>query len=107
LGVLEDPSTVAPIISAFEAAHPNIKIDYSKQDLDQYRDRLITRSNNGNGPDIFSFHNTWLPELSGSLLPLPASVISKDDFSKDYYPVVKTDLVRNGAIYGVPLEIDT
>jgi len=106
-GVLEDPSTVAPIISDFEVAHPNIKIEYSKQDMDQYRDRLITRSNNGNGPDIFSFHNTWLPELSGLLLPLPGSVISKDDLSKDYYPVVKTDLVRNGAIYGVPLEIDT
>ena len=106
-GVLEDPSIVAPIISDFEQAHPNIKIEYSKQDPDQYRDRFITRSNNGNGPDIFSFHNTWLPELSGSLLPLPNSIISKDDFSKNFYPVVKTDLVRNGAIYGVPLEIDT
>jgi ABC-type glycerol-3-phosphate transport system substrate-binding protein len=106
-GLLEDPATITPIISDFEKTHPNIKIEYSKQDSDQYRDRLITRANNGNGPDIFSFHNTWLPELSGLLLPLPSSVILKEDFSKNYYPVVKTDLVKNGAIYGVPLEIDT
>lgn len=106
-GLFEDAQVVVPIIADFEKAHPNIKIEYSKQDVDQYRDRLITRSNNGNGPDIFRFHNTWLPELSDFLLPLPNSVISKEDFSKNYYPVVRSDLVRQGAIYGIPLQIDT
>jgi len=106
-GLLEDASTVTPIIADFEKLHPNIAITYSKEGLDQYKDRLTTRSNNGNGPDIFELHNTWVPELSGLLLPLPSSVLSKDDLSKNYYPVVKMDLVKNGAIYGVPLEIDT
>src|SRR3989344_4814079 len=106
-GLFEDASVIAPIIVDFEKEHPNIKIEYTKQDLDQYRDKLVTRSNNGNGPDIFRFHNTWVPQLSELLLPLPQSVISKEDFSKNYYPVVKTDLIKNGAIYGVPLQIDT
>jgi multiple sugar transport system substrate-binding protein len=106
-GLFEDAPIVAPIIADFEKEHPNITIEYVKQDIEQYRDRLITRSNNGNGPDIFRFHNTWVPELSDLLLPLPSSVISKEDFSKNYYPVVKTDLIKNGAIYGVPLQIDT
>lgn len=106
-GLWEDISVIAPIISDFEKQHPNIKIDYSKQDIKQYRERLITRSNNGNGPDIFRFHNTWVPQLSDLLLPLPKNTISKEDFDKNYYPVAKNDLIKNGAIYGIPLQIDT
>ena len=26
---------------------------------------------------------------------------------KNYYPVANTDLIKNGAIYGIPLEVDT
>ena len=106
-GLWEDLSVYAPIISDFEKEHPNIKINYSNQDIKQYRERLITRSNNGNGPDIFRFHNTWVSQLSDLLLPLPNSTISKEDLDKNYYPVVKKDLVKNGAIYGIPLQIDT
>lgn len=106
-GLWEDFTIMAPIISDFEKEHPNIKINYSKQDIKEYRERLVTRSNNGNGPDIFRFHNTWVSQLSEFLLPLPDSVISKEDFDKNYYPVVKKDLIKNGAIYGIPLQIDT
>lgn len=106
-GVLEDASVFAPIIADFQKKYPNIKIEYSKQEVSRYRDKLVTRSNNGNGPDIFSFHNTWVPELSGLLLPLSESIVSADDFSKNYYPVAKADLVRNDVIYGIPLGIDT
>ena len=106
-GLQEDSPQVAPIISDFEQNHPNIKINYSKQDIKDYRDRLITRSANGNGPDIFRFHNSWTPTLLDFLLPLPQSVINKEDFSKNYYPVAKSDLIKNGAIYGIPLQIDT
>ncbi len=106
-GLWEDQSVFAPIISDFEKEHPNIKINYSNQNIKEYRERLITRSNNGNGPDIFRFHNTWVSQLSEFLLPLPNSTISKEDFDKNYYPVVKGDLVANGAIYGIPLYMDT
>src|SRR5581483_2936726 len=75
-------------------------------DVKQYRDELLTRVNNGSGPDIFRFHNTWVPELSGILLPLPNDVITKDDFKKTFYPVAFSDLSKNGGIYGIPLEID-
>jgi len=106
-GLFEDASVVAPIIADFESEHPNIKIDYSKQDIEQYKDKLVTRSNNGNAPDIFRFHNTWVPQLSNLLLPLPNNAISKEDFSNDFYPVARKDLIKNGAIYGVPLQMDT
>ena len=106
-GLQEDAAVVAPIIADFEKEYPNIKVEYSKEDSNQYKDKLTTRIKNGNGPDIFRFHNTWVSELSDLLLPLPNSVISKEDFSKNYYPTTRTDLIKNGAIYGIPLQIDT
>lgn len=106
-GLWEDKKIMQAVISDFERENPNIKIDYSKQDIDQYRNRLLTRTNNGTGPDIFRFHNTWYPMISSILLPLPSDTISKDEFLRTFYPVTQKDLIKNGAIYGIPLEIDT
>jgi multiple sugar transport system substrate-binding protein len=106
-GLWEDQKTVQPIISDFERENPNIIINYIPQSIKQYRETLQTRINNGTGPDIFRFHNTWYPMLSGVLLPLPNDVITGSDFNQTFYPVVQKDLVRNGAIYGIPLEVDT
>ena len=105
-GLWEDSRTMQGLISDFERENPNIKIDYSKQDAKQYRERLLTRIGNGTGPDIFRFHNSWYPMLSKALLALPSDTISKNDFQKNFYPVAQKDLIKNGAIYGVPLEID-
>jgi multiple sugar transport system substrate-binding protein len=106
-GLWEDSNTMQGIISDFERQNPNIVINYSKQDIKQYRERLVTRIGNGNGPDVFRFHNSWYPMLSADLLALPSDTISKDEFNQTFYPVAQKDLIRNGAIYGIPLEIDT
>ena len=106
-GLWEDNKTMQPIISDFERENPNIKINYSKQDIKQYRDTLATMINNGTGPDIFTFHNTWYPMLSSVLLPFPSSTISKQDFANSFYLVSQKDLIKNGAIYGVPMGMDT
>jgi multiple sugar transport system substrate-binding protein len=106
-GLWEDGRIMQSAISKFERENPNIKINYSKQDPRDYRERLMTRIDNGSGPDVFRFHNTWYPMLSGVLLPLPDNVISKQDFQKNYYLVAQSDLIKNGAIYGIPLAIDT
>ncbi|MDP2638043.1 MAG: sugar ABC transporter substrate-binding protein, partial [Candidatus Levybacteria bacterium] len=103
----EDQAVFQPVISEFEKNNPNIEITYVKQDRKQYRERVVTRSSNGNGPDVFKFHNSWVPMLSDLLLPLPESVITKEEFAKIYYPVASSDLIKNGVIYGVPLEVDT
>jgi len=106
-GLWEDAATVQPIIDDFEKQNPNIKIKYSKQDPERYRDTLLARINNGTGPDIFRYHNTWTPALTNVLAPLPQDVIKSEDFKKAYYPVIQKDLTLNGAIYGIPLGIDS
>lgn len=106
-GLWEDENVMRSVLSDFERQNPNIKVNYIKQDKKQYRERLLARIQNNLGPDVFRFHNTWLPMLSGTLLPLPEDVIKKEDFKKWFYPTTQNDLVKNGAIYGIPLEIDT
>ena len=106
-GLFEESTVMQSIISDFQKQNPNIKVEYIKQDVNQYKDRLTTRITNGTGPDIFRFHNTWYPMLKNYLLPLPSQTISQEVFNSIYYPVMQKDLIKNGAIYGIPLEIDT
>ena len=106
-GLWEDGKTMQVIIDDFQRQNPNIKVKYAKQDIKQYRETLTTRIENGNGPDVFYFHNSWYPMFSSILLPFPTDTITADDYINSFYPVTQKDLVKNGAIYGVPMGIDT
>lgn len=106
-GLFENESIINNLISDFEKENPQIDVLYQKQDVKQYREKLATRIVNGTGPDVFRFHNTWVGELSEELLPLPSDVMSVSEFKKVFYPVAHKDLVRNGGVFGIPLEIDT
>ncbi|MBP9719486.1 MAG: extracellular solute-binding protein, partial [Candidatus Levybacteria bacterium] len=106
-GLWEDPKIMQGLINDFQKENPNITIKYEQQDVKQYKERLETRIKNGNGPDMFRFHNSWVPEISDIVAPLPESVITPDEFKKVYYPVMQNDLTKNGALYGIPLQIDT
>lgn len=105
-GLWEDKSIMQPIIDDFQKENPNISVVYEKNDIKQYREKLTTRIGNGTGPDIFTFHNSWLPMFQKHLSPLPQSVIAAQDFKNIYYPVAQTDLVNKGAIYGLPSSMD-
>lgn len=106
-GLWEDENVMNPVIADFEKENPSIKVKYEKQDLNDYREKLTTRIGNGSGPDIFRFHNSWYPMLANDLIPFPKETIGRQEFSDNYYKVAEQDLVKNGAIYGIPLEIDT
>lgn len=109
-GIWEDKAVFEKLIFEFERLHPNIKIEYEKQDvktLGKYIDRLSTRINNGTGPDIYRFHNTWTYQLKNFLRPLPADLIASSEIDKKYFQVVKSDMNIGGAYYGIPLGIDT
>lgn len=106
-GLWEDKAVFEKVLADFEKENPKIKVDYIQQDKKQYREKLLTRIQNGTGPDVFRFHNTWVSQLSRVLSPLSVDVISPDQFRKVYYPVMQKDLIKNGGIYGIPLEIDT
>lgn len=105
-GLWEEPTTVEAAIKAFEAQEQNIEINYVKQSKEDYRERLVNSLARGAGPDIFRFHNTWVPMLSGNLSPLPAEVMDAQDYGQSFYPVAAASLRSGTSLVGIPLMFD-
>jgi len=105
-GLWEDESVMASVISEYETKNPRIKIKYIRQSKEDYRERLTNALAKGTGPDIFRFHNTWVPMLKSELDKVPASVYSVSDFSTTFYPVAVSDLTLGTNLVGIPIEYD-
>ncbi len=105
-GLWEEKEIFTPLIEQYQQKNPNIKITYQKMSPQDYREKLLTRSKNGQGPDIFRFHNTWLPEIKEVAAPLPSSVMSNEEFEKTFYKIHQKDLKVGEYYYGLPLTID-
>ena len=113
-GLWEEKEVMDPLIKEYQKKNPNIQITYEKKTEKDYRKKLLTWISTGQGPDIFRFHNTWLPEMvlpnpntqELALSNLPASVMPAAEFEKTFYPVQVRDLKIGNNIYGIPLMID-
>ncbi len=113
-GLWEEKEVMEPLIKEYQKTHPNVQITYEKKSEKDYRKKLITWIQDGQGPDIFRFHNTWIPEMTLpdpnnpelALSALPESVMSGAEFEKTFYPIQVRDLKIGKNIYGIPLMID-
>jgi multiple sugar transport system substrate-binding protein len=105
-GLWEDENVVSPLITEYQAAHPKIKINYVRQSQQDYRERLTNALAKGTGPDIFRFHNTWVPMFKSDLDFLPSTVISPGDYAQTFYTTASSDLSYREGIVGIPLEYD-
>ncbi len=105
-GLWEEKEIFQPLIDEYQKKNPNIKITYQKMSPENYREKLIVRSKNNQGPDIFRFHNTWIPEIKEVLSPLPSSVMTNNEFENTFYEVYQKDLKVGRYYYGIPLYID-
>jgi multiple sugar transport system substrate-binding protein len=105
-GLWESESVLESIINDFQREFPHIKIEYSQQFHKDYRERLQSALARGEGPDIFRFHNTWLPMFRNELSSVPPEVFDSATYEATFYPVVKKDLRHEGSYFGVPLMFD-
>ncbi|MCX6705888.1 MAG: extracellular solute-binding protein [Candidatus Woesebacteria bacterium] len=102
----EDESTISPLIAEYEAKNPKVKVKYIKQSQQDYRERLTNALAKGTGPDIFTFHNSWVPMFKNYLDPIPVSIMTPSEFSQVFYPVIASDLTEGSGILGIPLGYD-
>jgi multiple sugar transport system substrate-binding protein len=105
-GLWENETILTPLIDEYKKTHPNIDIVFQKQNIKQYRERLQAQIDRGEGPDIFRFHNTWVPMLKNELEPAGKTGMAATEFQTTFYPVATRDLVIANQVYGIPLEID-
>jgi len=105
-GLWENDAILRPVIATFESTHPKIRVQYIKQSQKQYRERLQAAIYRGEGPDVFRFHNTWVPMLVKELAPVPETVMTVSEFQSTFFPVAANDLIGGTTMYGIPLMID-
>ncbi|MBI4990528.1 extracellular solute-binding protein [Candidatus Gottesmanbacteria bacterium] len=105
-GLWEDKDLIQPIFDDYKRLHPNVTVNYVKQDPKQYRERVAAAIERGEGPDIYRFHNTWIPMIYQYLAPMPKNVYSDAEYEKIFYPTAVAELKVGGNYYGIPLEID-
>lgn len=105
-GLWEDETSISPLITEFQSKNPDIIVKYVKQSKEDYRERLTNALAKGTGPDIFRFHNTWVPMFKSELDSVPPSVYSATDFALKFYPVALSDLSLNSSVVGIPLMYD-
>lgn len=105
-GLWEPVEVMKPVIDQFEK-EKKIEVEYVKQSPVEYRERLVNAIEQGKGPDVFRFHNTWTVMLKDELSKVPEWVFKKEEFEKTFYPVVGESVGIEKDFYGVPLEVDT
>ncbi len=72
--VFDDDSTFTELMNGYRAIHPNVSFEYRELRIDEYEDELLHAFAKGEGPDIFSVHNTWIGEYMSLIQPMPPSV---------------------------------
>lgn len=105
-GLWEEKEILDPLINEYQKKNPHVKIDYEKKSPIDYREKLISWSQKSIGPDIFRFHNTWLPELKSVTAPIPESIMKNSEFEKTFFPIHQKDLKIESKYYGIPLYVD-
>lgn len=106
-GLWEPSSVMKPVIDAFEAKNPKIKIDYQLQSPQDYQDRVKTALESPNSPDVVRLHTTWLPLFAANLLPAPPNTLSATELSTNFYPIVSKLLVASNQVYGAPMTAES
>ncbi len=106
-GLWEPEQVMSQLIAEYKKENPNVNIQYTQQSKEDYRERLQSALAKGEGPDIFRFHNTWVPMLKNDLDVAPNDVKESINLSTNYYPVVSKNLTTNQEIMGIPIYFDS
>lgn len=104
-GLWEPEPIMTEVLEEFEQK-TGISVDYRQQSHKDYRTRLQSAISEGNGPDLFRYHATWVPMLKNELAVLPNNIMSVTEYEKTFYPIHVQQLQLNGQLVGIPLMYD-
>lgn len=111
-----DADAIRPLLDTYQSSHPGVIVQlYTKfPSYAAYEDEIINEMAEGGGPDVFSVPNTWIYRHQRKIAPMPATMMTVDQFRQTYVAIADRDLVRPTSanppalgIYGIPLYVDT
>lgn len=103
----EDSENLQALFDAYQQKHPNVQIEYTKKNIETYESDLLNALASGEGPDIFSINNAWLPEYADKIFPAPDKVFTVKQFKDTFVDPVANDFIKDGKIYGTAMAVDS
>jgi len=94
------------MIAEFEAANPDIKIEYTTLPYEEFEAKMQTALISDAGADVYEVWGGWMLDFidAGALSETPEEFVA--ELRKDAFPPVLGTLERDGKIYGAPLEFN-
>jgi len=117
--VFEDEEAMQNLMDAYRRVHSNVSFELRLLRYDEYEDELWRAFAVGEGPDIFTIHNTWIGEYKDLIKPLPTTLsipysetqgtikketvtvlrtektLTKQDLKNNFVDVVYDDVLRS------------
>ncbi len=103
-----DTDKMNVIIQAYKKQKPNVTIEYTKKNIENYeQDLLNALATPDKAPDIYSIGNTWLPLYLDKIQPAPEKLYTIKEYRDSFVDVVSNDFIRDNKIYGTALWVDS
>ena len=102
-----DTDKMQGIISAYQTLHPNVTIEYTKKNIENYESDLLNALAAGNGPDIFSLNNTWVPKYMDKIVPATEKTFTVKAYRDTFVDAAARDMIRDNKIYGTAMWVDS
>ena len=108
----DDAVAMSDLAAQYGAYRPGVTMTYTQVAPADYEAKLLKALAAGTGPDVFEIGNRSMPRWKSVLAPMPTSTFGATfnvAVMNQYFPsVVASDFTTlGGAIYAVPLSIDT
>ncbi len=101
--------TLGTLITAFEGAHPGVKVEALSVPYEDFRTKLIAAIAAGTAPDLIRSDIIWVPELAdmGALVALDQEMPDFAELKQAMYPGPLSTNEWKGHYYGLPLDTNT
>ena len=107
-GVFDSDEAYKTAIASFNAVYPAVTVNYRRfSNGADYERTLLDALASGKGPDIFMMRSRALPRDINKIVPVSAAKFSILGLRNLFPQVVEQDFVSAGAIYALPVSIDT
>jgi len=86
----------------FEAANPNVTIEYQGYPYGQLRQQVLVMASAGETPDLVQVERGWMPGFVASGFFTPIDNLVSDTWKADVFPKVRDNLTIDGQLWAAP-----
>jgi len=107
-GVESSEDAYRTSFAVWQSEYPGVKVEYKNFTTgEEYENALLDALASGNGPDVFMVRNGTLQKYKNKIAPFSPVQFPVTKVRTLFPQVVENDFVSQGAVYALPLTIDT